>query len=152
MNRNIGVVAEVIQSRAKPHILLIDDDEGFSTSIEKLLSSRGYAVETAPNGRVGLDLLEQEAFDLALVDIYMPEVDGLEVILKLRRRAPGTRVVAVSGGGRPGSPGDVLNMALALGSVRVISKPFEIQELLSLLEEVLSINPSSNASGPGGSS
>ena len=108
-----------------PRILLIDDDEGFAASIAKLLSSRGYDVLTAPNGRVGLDLLEREPIDLALVDIYMPEVDGLEVILKLRRRAPGTRVVALSGGGRPGSPGDVLNMALALGSVRVISKPFE---------------------------
>jgi len=79
-------------------ILLIDDEESVRMLFQMVLAQAGYHVLTAESGAHGLQLLQQQEVDLALVDIFMPERDGLESIKRLREARPTSKIIAMSGG------------------------------------------------------
>ena len=94
--------------RASPsRILVVDDDDFLRENIEEYLTERGFQVLTAENGRIGLDTLRQEQVDLVLLDLRMPEMDGLEVLEIVTAELPETPVVVVSGMGV--NSGDTIN-------------------------------------------
>jgi len=78
-------------------ILLIDDEESVRTVFKSMLERAGYEVLSADNGKHGLRLLEHQAVDLMLVDIFMPEMDGLELIPVVRKRYPRIKIISISG-------------------------------------------------------
>ena len=117
-------------------ILLIDDDEFFRDFVKQLLTRAGYEVLPAPNGREGLKLLAQSPVDLVLTDIIMPEKEGLETIMEIRRQQPETRIIAMSGGSRV-SAACYLDMAAKLGARRTLQKPIESDDLLRTVQETL---------------
>jgi CheY-like chemotaxis protein len=108
-------------------ILLIDDEESVRTLFQMALAQAGYRVLTAESGQHGLRLLEQQAVDLILVDIFMPEMDGLEVIPLLHKIRPACKIIAMSGGAWEW---DYLDTAKQLGANDMLKKPFSLQELL----------------------
>jgi len=114
----------------------MDDDEQLRAALRVVLEDAGYEVVDAPDGEVGLRLQREQAADLVLVDIFMPERDGLEVIRALRAEIPQPKIVAMSGGGRTGQV-EVLRAAAALGASRTLLKPFQPQELLKAVRELL---------------
>src|SRR6476660_1898908 len=79
-------------------ILLIDDEDQVRLLCQTALERGGYRVLTANSGSQGLQLLEQQDVDLALVDMFMPDMDGLEVIELLHLTRPDCKVIAMSGG------------------------------------------------------
>ena len=79
-------------------ILVIDDELVIRQALAIMLANVGHKVETAENGRAGLDMLERESFDLVLTDILMPEMDGVEAMRKLRALPSPPKIVAMSGG------------------------------------------------------
>jgi len=81
-------------------ILLIDDDEGFRGMLQRTLQRAGYEVVASGSGKEGLDLLSRVRVDLVLTDIIMPDMDGLEIIQRLRQTQPSLKIIATSGGGR----------------------------------------------------
>src|SRR6267378_6795934 len=81
-------------------ILVMDDDELLRGALRVALEAAGYEVVEAANGDEGLRLQREQGADLVLVDIFMPERDGLEVIRALRAETPQTKIVAMSGGGQ----------------------------------------------------
>ena len=81
-------------------ILIIDDNEQFNLMMKKALEIKGYNVETAKNGREAKALYQNKTYDVIITDIIMPDVDGYEVILDLRRLGMSDRTIVVSGGGR----------------------------------------------------
>lgn len=85
----------------------------------------------------GLELLRNEPADLVLLDVFMPEKDGLETLREIRRLQPATRIIAMSGGGSNHSL-DILQVASFLGARRTLAKPFELQELMSVVRAELS--------------
>jgi DNA-binding response OmpR family regulator len=118
-------------------ILVIEDDPEIRTMICRMLSSEKYDIKEAANGRDALFLLhEQNDFDLAITDILMPEKEGLETILELKRHHRHIRILAMSGGGL-GSAQDYLIMAKELGADGTLKKPFIKDELLGAVENIL---------------
>src|SRR2546429_1587600 len=117
-------------------ILVMDDDGTLRGAIRVALEAAGYEVLEAADGRAGLRLQREQGADLVLVDIFMPERDGLEVIRALRAEHPQPTIVAMSGGGRTGQI-EVLEAAAALGGSRPLVKPFEPPQLLKAVRELL---------------
>jgi len=114
----------------------MDDDGTLRGAIRVALEAAGYEVLEAADGNAGLRLQREQGADLVLVDIFMPERDGLEVIRALRAEHPQPTIVAMSGGGRTGQI-EVLEAAAALGASRTLVKPFEPRQLLKVIRELL---------------
>ena len=116
-----------------PSILIIDDDDSLRDSLRRTLHKEGYAIVEASGGRRGLQHLQSQPVDLVLLDMFMPDKDGLETIGELRRLHPGLRVIAMSGGGFKGTV-DVLHVAKMLGARQTLTKPFTREQLLEAVE------------------
>lgn len=122
-----------------PHrILVVDDDADVLDMVCHTLTASGYEAIPAAGGRQAVEHLEHCAPDLVITDVVMPEVDGLEVLLKLRLVSPGARALVMSGGGRL-DPETYLDMGRRLGARFVLRKPFTRAEMLSAVE--LALNP-----------
>lgn len=119
-------------------ILIIDDDRELAQSIREILVDEGFRVDMASNGREGIRLQNTMPYELIITDIVMPEEDGLEVIMWVRKTHPNTKLIAISGGGYFDSR-DYLLMAKELGAKIVLCKPFEIKSLLSGVRRLLGI-------------
>ena len=117
-------------------ILVIDDDALLRSALRVVLEAAGYDVLEAADGEAGLWLHREHGADLVLVDIFMPDRDGLEVIRALRAEAPQSKILAMSGGGRTGQI-EILKAATALGAARALRKPFEPRDLLAAIRDVL---------------
>ena len=113
-------------------ILVIDDDHLVRYALSKILSSNGYEVVTASDGRRGMVVLRIEHPDVVITDIIMPEQEGIDTIIQIQRERPGVKIIAISGGGRIRNI-DFLEMAQSLGADDVLAKPFEVDDLLSCL-------------------
>ena len=111
-------------------ILVIDDEDLVRRTVMKILRSDGHEVVCAANGMAGMSLFRAEQPDVVITDIIMPEQEGIETILSIRREHPGVRIIAISGGGQIGDT-EVLKMARLLGADDVIAKPFRAKDLLS---------------------
>jgi len=112
-------------------VVVIEDNVDLRDYLRLALESQKYEVLTARNGQEALGYLNGHHVDVVLTALFMPEMDGIEVIAALRRQFPGVRIVAMSG--RPGV--DYLAVARELGVVNTLRKPFEIDELLAALKE-----------------
>ena len=115
-------------------ILLIDDDASIRMIFQVTLEQAGYHVLTAEHGKHGLRLLEHQAVDLIIVDIFMPEMDGLELIPLIRKTRPATKMIAISG--KSGLM-DCLDTAKKLGAHAALKKPFSLKELLDAVSTQL---------------
>jgi CheY-like chemotaxis protein len=117
-------------------ILVIDDELVIRQALAIMLANVGHKVETAENGRAGLELLERESFDLVLTDILMPEMDGVAAIRKLRSLVSPPKIVAMSGGVQL-SREDFPRAAELLGADAALNKPFRARELYALVDRLL---------------
>jgi CheY-like chemotaxis protein len=110
-------------------VLVIEDNADLRDYLRQALKLEGHEVLSARNGKEALGMLDGQAFDAVITDLFMPEMDGIETIAALRRRLPEARVIAISG--RPGV--DYLTVARELGVRHTLRKPFELDELLQAL-------------------
>jgi len=116
----------------RPRILVVDDDPAIATTFETILSGEGYDVVTALEGARAVELVSREPCDVALLDLVMPGLDGLEVLRRFRERAPGCRVLILSAYIEPERQAE----AFRLGAQAVLSKPPELARLLRLLADL----------------
>ena len=117
-------------------IVLIDDDEDVRRTLVRMLETPGHEVHEAADGSSGLELCLEVDPQLVITDILMPEKEGIETIMTLKRDRPALKIIAISGGGRSGGM-DFLDMARSLGADEVLQKPFRRAELLDLMTRVL---------------
>jgi DNA-binding response OmpR family regulator len=120
----------------QPLICIIDDDESVRQTVGRILSSAGYAVVNAADGAQGLEAVERTPPAMIITDIVMPNREGIETILEVKRRFPGIPIIAISGGGRTG-PRDFLDVARKLGADDCLAKPFRPTELLDKVATLL---------------
>ena len=115
-------------------ILVIDDVATIRESLRLSLEGAGYAVAEAADGQAGLDLLAQQPFDAVVTDLWMPGVDGIVLLKRVRRERPELKVIAISGGG----PAMTLDLSATLaqvwGAEAVLYKPFDNATLVTRLD------------------
>ena len=122
--------------KSVPRILLVDDDELLREALHQILVRAGYDVHDASNGKVAVREYRRQRSDVVIMDIVMPDEEGLGTIRELRRVDPNVKIIAISGGGL-GKAGDYLGIAKMLGAMRTLAKPFVPEALLAMIAEVL---------------
>jgi CheY-like chemotaxis protein len=122
-------------------ILVIEDDPDIRNLCKRILEQAGHHVTEAPDGSVGTKLYRDQRHDLIITDIIMPEKEGIETIMELRRDFPEVRIVAISGGGQATPSFTCLQVAKRLGAANTLAKPFSKQELLAAVAEALGSGP-----------
>jgi len=118
-------------------ILVVDDSADTRQSMKLLLERAGYLVELAENGVRALERQRQQAAQVLVTDIFMPEADGLETIEAFRREFPAVKIVAMSGGGLRVGHERYLETAGVAGAHAMLRKPFDIKVLLQALGQLL---------------
>jgi DNA-binding NtrC family response regulator len=117
-------------------ILIIDDEELVRETFRQALASDGHDIFLASNGLEGLRVLTQARPDLVITDILMPEKEGVETIIEIRKLHPELKIIAISGGGRVGNM-DFLSVAERFGANLILSKPIHIDRLCDAVKTVL---------------
>jgi DNA-binding NtrC family response regulator len=117
----------------KPAILVVDDDEVMRQTLSDVLKKRGYAVSTADTGAQALSAVKDQLFDLILLDIRLPDMDGLDVLKSIKEVESDLMVIVMT------AYSDVQNavMAMKTGAYDYIDKPFELEELKILIKKAL---------------
>jgi len=118
---------------SRGRILAIDDEQNIRHLIESEFTLEGFEVTTANNGPEGLKLLDNQPFDVVLLDIKLPRMNGIEVLRRLKQKSPTTEVLMITG------YGDVKTAveSLKLGAREYITKPFKLDELLALVKQAI---------------
>jgi DNA-binding NtrC family response regulator len=114
-------------------ILIVDDELGMREGCRRSLARHGFDVRTAENGSDGLRMLQEEDYDLVLVDIIMPGISGLELLESIRQYDPSITCLVITGYAAL----NVATQALELGAHDVLAKPFTSEELLSMVQDAL---------------
>ncbi len=117
-------------------ILIVDDDESTRRTLRRMLEPVGYDVVEAADGREGVELYKEDSVDLVLMDLIMPEKEGIQAAAELRHYDPEVKIIAISGGGRIGNF-QVLRIAQKFGIEHALPKPIRLGKLLALVNEVL---------------
>jgi two-component system response regulator (stage 0 sporulation protein F) len=115
-------------------ILVIDDEQSIRGLIKEILEKEGHCVIEAANGREGLEVYQTQPVDLVIMDLLMPDTDGLEATLQLTREYVDAKVIAITGaqGNR-----NFLDVAKLFGARRALEKPFDINTLVQMVKEEL---------------
>jgi DNA-binding response OmpR family regulator len=122
-----------VREAAGQRLLLVEDEEAIAQGLAFNLERKGYEVDLAADGAQALELLAADGYDLVLLDLNLPEVDGFEVCQRLRQQRDFTPVLMLTARGQP----DDVVYGLKLGADDYVTKPFDLAELLARIEGLL---------------
>jgi len=115
-------------AQPKKRVLVVDDNDDLRSTVQMLLQADGFDVAVASDGQEALIQHRAKPADVVVTDLFMPDKDGIETILELRRTYPGVKIVAMSGWtSTQGS--DYLRVAREIGAAATLTKPFDPAEL-----------------------
>lgn len=120
-------------ANAAPRILVVDDEVDTCSNLSDILTELGYQVDVAYDGLGALELVKQHAYDVALLDLKMPGMDGLELYRRIKEIQSGTVAIVVTAY----ASSNTANDALAAGAWKIVSKPVNLSNLLALVDEAL---------------
>jgi DNA-binding NtrC family response regulator len=114
-------------------VLLVDDEEALRFTLSSELTAEGYIVKDAADGDIAIEMVKKEDFDVVLLDIKMPHVDGFEVLKFVKSHRPETKVIMLT------AFGDMQNaiQSLKLGASDFASKPYDFHDLLATISRAL---------------
>lgn len=119
----------------KTKVLVIEDDKNVRASICITLQTHGFDVDEADNGAKGLWMLKRTPFDVAVIDMMMPVMDGLETIRELKLSLPDIGILAISAGSTCVNI-DFLKAAEVTGATATLSKPFDGDALITAVQQI----------------
>ncbi|MFR4996422.1 MAG: response regulator [Clostridium paraputrificum] len=114
-------------------ILIVDDESNIRLGLNKCLAKEGYYIEEASNGEEALQLIYNKKYDLILMDVQMPELNGLDVLKRIRKFGNSTRVIMMTAFGTVEMAVD----SMKIGAVDFLSKPFTLSKVRDVVKEVL---------------
>ena len=114
-------------------ICIVDDEPGILKTLSELLEDEGYQVTSAKNGADALDVIRQDPPDLVFLDIWMPDLDGLEVLKRVRHQFPNMMVIVMSGHGSI----ETAVQATKLGAYDYLEKPLDSEKITILVRNAL---------------
>ena len=117
-------------------ILVVDDDSALRRLVATILQRKNFSVMEAADGSEALSILREHSFDLVITDIVMPQIEGLELVRHVRDHHPGSKIMAVSGGGN--HLVSYMQLAREVGADDVLAKPFTPVELVGMVQRLLS--------------
>ncbi|HDM78971.1 MAG TPA: response regulator, partial [Deltaproteobacteria bacterium] len=120
----------------EPTILVVDDEERITRSLAGILSDEGYRVQVASSGVEALKKVDDDLPDLVLLDIWMPGLDGMEVLQKLKEKYPNLQVIIISGHGNI----ETAVKATKLGAFDFIEKPLSIDKITVSVKNALNFS------------
>ncbi len=125
----------------KTRILFVDDEPNLLHGLQRLMRPmrEHWEMYFATNGREAMELMQKTPCEVVVTDLFMPEQEGLETIMALRRYHPETKIVAISGGGYQGKFIRALDIATKLGANSTLQKPFNSQQIIHVLQEVIHV-------------
>src|SRR4029453_6054777 len=126
-------------------ILVVDDEENIRHTLRGVLADEGFQVLEAPDGRRALELLEHVAPRVAIVDVWMPEMDGIELVERMRTQAPGVPIIVIPGHGTI----ETAVRVIRLGAFDFLEKPFPLDALLNVVGRALGSAPALTPSADG---
>ncbi len=118
------------------YILIVDDEESILKSLKGILEDEGYKVSLARNGKEALEILNKRLHDLVLLDIWMPEMDGIEVLSVIKKRFPDIQVIMISGHGTI----ETAVKATKLGAFDFIEKPLSLEKVVLSVRNALDLS------------
>jgi len=118
-------------------ILVVEDDRAIRLLVSELMKSAGYAVDTARDGVEGLEKLKKKDYDLMLLDIWMPHMNGLEVLAELKKETSPPKVIVMTADNTP----ETLLTAVRQQAYQYIAKPFQPKDLEEIVASVLCAKP-----------
>ena len=124
-----GSIADMIGDK-KISILVIDDEPSVLQAIENILTDKGYRVLAADSGLKGLNIILKNEIDIVFLDVWMPEMDGIETLVKIKEKHPKMKVILMSGHGTI----ETAVRGMQLGASNFIEKPFSLDKLLNTIE------------------
>jgi CheY-like chemotaxis protein len=123
-----------------PRILVIDDEPLVRSTVVMILTREGFSVEEASDGKAGIAMFHTNPPDVVITDIFMPNKDGIEVVMELKRSCPRTKIIAMTGGGQMRMM-ELASSANLLGADHILLKPFERESLLAAVNAALGTPP-----------
>jgi DNA-binding NtrC family response regulator len=118
-------------------ILVVDDNEDLLETFAMILKRRGFFVETAGNGASAVAKFENQSFDVALMDIVMPEMNGVEAFRKIKEIQPGATIILMTAY----SDQELIQMARQEGVRHIVHKPIRVEQLIELITKTASDQP-----------
>ncbi|MBM4435058.1 MAG: response regulator [Chloroflexi bacterium] len=115
-----------------PSILIVDDDEGMTETLADIFAARRYDVATAVNGESAVARVSDDRFDVVLMDVKMPGIDGVDALLAMKRRTPDLKVIMMTAF----TQDDRVARALDAKAVAVLPKPLDLECVLRLVGRV----------------
>lgn len=119
--------------KAKARILIVDDEADLRTLLRHILTAQGYQITDAEDGEEAIELIKRQKFDIALLDIQMPNINGIQVLKYIKEHSPQTKAVMLTG------YADLKHAmeAKEFGARDFIGKPYKLEDVLSTIEHIL---------------
>lgn len=114
------------------NVLIVEDDASARSGLAELVTHAGFHVTTAADGREALDKMSSEQHDVVLLDMWMPNMDGLQVLRELKAKPAGPKVIVMTGDDTP----ETVLLSLRQDAYQFINKPIQPQKLLQMLQDV----------------
>ncbi len=120
-------------NKPKAHILIVDDEADLRTLLRHILTAQGYQITDAEDGEEAIELIKRQKFDIALLDIQMPNINGIQVLKYIKDHSPQTKAVMLTG------YADLKHAmeAKEFGARDFIGKPYKLEDVLSTIEHIL---------------
>ncbi len=121
----------------EPSVLVVDDNQDLLETFSLILKRRGFNVDTAENGVSAVDKFREHHFDVILMDIVMPEMNGVEAFRRIRAMSPGATVILMTAY----SEDELIRVALEEGAHRIVHKPISIDQIITLIKQAAASQP-----------